>query len=282
MLKVQNLCKTYPNFKLDNVTFQLEKGYIMGFLGKNGAGKTTTLKSILNLVNPDSGNIYIFNKNIKEYELEIKNNIGFMFGGFEYYRNCKIRNVTKVLTKFYKDWDNKKYFEYIGLFEINENKKVRELSAGMKVKLSITYALSHNAKLIIFDEPTSGLDPIARDELLDIFRDIVSDGEHSILFSTHITSDLDKCADYITLIKSGKTLFTDTKDSIIDSHYLIKGNKESLTEELKKKMIGYKINSYGFSGLIKKDLYTSVEKKDIILEKTTLDDIMIYYNRGDN
>lgn len=277
MLDIDNLCKTYPGFSLDHVSFHLPKGYIMGFIGINGAGKTTTIKSILNIVQPDSGTVRVFGKNMTGNEVELKQHIGFMLGESDYYLKTRIKTVSDVIQRFYDEWDKKTYQAFIQRFHIDENKKIGELSSGMRVKLAITYALSHHAKLFIFDEPTSGLDPLARDEMLDLFHEIVEDGEHSILFSTHITSDLDKIADYVVMIKEGKIVADTTKDDLIASHVLVSGKRLDLTEDLKSRLINYKLNSFGFVGLIKRnDLITG----DIVQrEVPNLEDIMIYYNR---
>lgn len=276
MLKVTNLCKSYPTFRLKNVSFELPKGYIMGFLGTNGAGKTTTLKSILNIIHPDSGEIEILSKPILENELEIKQKIGFMLGEFNYFPKSKISQITSIYSAFYPNWDNNIYQNYLKRFNIDENKKISDLSAGMKVKYGLTLALSHKAKLLILDEPTSGLDPIARDDLLDLFREIIEDEETSILFSTHITSDLDKCADYIIMIKNGEIIANSTKDELIDNNALISGKKSQLTEDLKQKMIGFKEHTLNFKGLIaKQDLKNF---NNLVVEKPNLEDIMVYYN----
>lgn len=276
MLKVTNLCKTYPTFYLDNVTFELPKGYIMGFLGTNGAGKTTTLKSMLNIVHPDSGTVEILGKNMQNNELEIKQNTGFMLGSFEYFPKATLSDITKVYSNFYTNWNESKYREYLKRFDLNETKKVTELSAGMKVKYGLALALSHGAKLLILDEPTSGLDPIARDDLLDLFREIIGDGKTSILFSTHITSDLDKCADFILMIKKGKIIANDTKDNLINNYALISGKKADLTEELCAKMVGYKKHNLNFKGLIARE--NLPKTSDLVVEKPNLEDIMVYFN----
>lgn len=203
VLQVRDLCKQYPSFLLDHVSFTLEKGRITGFIGRNGAGKTTTLKSLLNFVHPDTGDISVFGMNFCENELEIKHKIGFVAGGFSYYPRKKLKTIADVTKSFYSTWDERVYREYLHLFGLDENKTPSQLSDGMKVKFALLLALSHGAELLILDEPTSGLDPVSREELMEIFLDLKRMGT-TILFSTHITSDLDKCADNIIYIKSGK------------------------------------------------------------------------------
>lgn len=277
MLKVENLCKNYEYFRLKDVSFELPQGYIMGFIGANGAGKTTTIKSILNIVRPDSGKITILGKDMNTDEVDIKREIGFMLGPVDFYNKSKIGKIVGVYKRFFPNWDETAYRNYLTKFSLNEEKKICELSAGMKVKLGVTLALSHGAKLIIFDEPTSGLDPVARDELLDVFREIVESGERSVLFSTHVTSDLDKCADFIIFIKNGELVLNSTKDDITDSHALISGAKDALTDSLKERAIGYKETPYNFTALIKTaDLS---ENDEVIKERPNLEDIMVYYNK---
>jgi len=275
MLKVNNLCKKYPTFCLDNVSFELTKGCILGFIGVNGAGKTTTLKCILNLVEADSGEIEILGKKIPEDETIIKSEVGFALGEANYYPRTKVKKIAKTYKSFFENWDDSIYESYLKKFDIDDNKLVSQLSTGMRVKLALTFALSHNAKLLIFDEPTSGLDPVAREELQDLFREIVSDGEHSIIFSTHITSDLDRCADFILFIKDGKILSFSKKEDLIKNHLLVCGKKEQLTDSLKEKLIGYKENPFGFQGLIKRESY---DEKDNLEQLTpNIEDIMVYY-----
>lgn len=278
MLEVKNLTKTYNDFKLDNVSFNLEPGYIMGFIGANGAGKTTTLKSILNFVHPDSGTVNILGKDFFENEIMLKPEIGMVFGQPIYYPKHKIKAITDVYKRFYENWDEESYQKYINRFKLDENKKISELSSGMKVKYYLALALSHKAKLFILDEPTSGLDPVSRNEILTIFQDIVESGEKSILFSTHITSDLDKCADFIILIKDGKLLIKSTKDDVIDGHKLIKGKLADLTEEIKNNVVSYVKNKFSFTGLIRVE-NNNINLSNYTLEKPNLEDIMIFYNK---
>ena len=280
MLEVKNLCKHYPKFDLVDVSFELPTGYIMGFIGMNGAGKTTTLKSILNIVRPDNGEVKILGKDMSKNEIEIKKEIGFMFGPMDCYSHYTIKKVADVYKRFFDKWDDSLYENYLTKFNIDENKKISDLSAGMKVKLGIAFALSHEAKLIILDEPTSGLDPIARDELLDIMREVIANGDKSILFSTHITSDLDKCADFIIFIRNGKLIANSTKDDLINKYYVLSGKKADLTNELKSKLIGLKNNEFGFSGLIERKDFE--KDSQVQKEKPNLEDLMIYLNREED
>ena len=276
-IKIENLSKTYPSFKLDNVSFSLEKGYIMGFIGRNGAGKTTTLKSMLRFVHPDCGKVIINDFDIETNEFDIKNSIGFVSGLDGFYNSKKIKEVTKVTKKFFPQWNDDLYKELMVKFNLDENKLIKNLSAGMKVKYQIILAMCHDAKLLILDEPTSGLDPVSRDELVILFQDYVADGEHSILFSTHITSDLEKCADYITYIKKGKIISSTDVVSFKEMYLLVNGKQDDLTDEMKSKVIGLHCHNFGFEGMIltkDKELFEKCE-----ISKPGLEDIMVHNER---
>ena len=277
ILQVENLSKTYPTFKLDNVSFSLEKGYIMGFIGRNGAGKTTTLKSMLKFVHPESGNVSINGFDIEKDEFAVKNSIGFVSGLDGFYNSKKIKQVTDITKKFFSNWSDETYKNLLEKFNLDENKFIKNLSAGMKVKYQLAIAMSHDAKLLILDEPTSGLDPVSRDELVILFQDYVADGEHSILFSTHVISDLEKCADYITYIKKGKILDSCDVVSFKDKYLLVNGKKEDLTDELKSKLIGLHEHNFGFEGMIlksDKDLFTKCE-----ITQPSMEEIMVHTER---
>lgn len=215
ILSVKNLSKKYPKFSLENINFNLERGKIAGFIGRNGAGKTTTIKSLLNFVHPDSGEITFFGKTFAQDETFIKQKLGFVSGGIGYYSKIKLSVITNVTKKFYPNWDEQAYEKYFNLFKLDEDKTPEQLSEGMKVKYALCIALSHKAELLILDEPTSGLDPVSRDDLLEIFLHLCKKENVSILFSTHITSDLDKCADDIIYIKEGKLLNATSKDEFL-------------------------------------------------------------------
>ena len=207
VLEVWELRKTYPAFTLKDVSLDVPQGAIVGFIGRNGAGKSTTLKSILGLVHPDGGTVRAFGLDYAANEAAIRRRIGVVLGGIDFYPKKKVGVITDVTRRFYSNWDEDKYRHYLELFAIDESKRVDQLSSGMKVKYMIALALSHSAELLILDEPTSGLDPVSRDELVELFRRIVADGSRSILFSTHITSDLEKCASHIAFIKDGEMLY---------------------------------------------------------------------------
>ncbi|CDB76115.1 ABC transporter ATP-binding protein [Clostridium sp. CAG:265] len=278
VLEINNITKDYKKFKIDNISFNLPKGYIMGFIGANGAGKTTTIKLILNMIKRDSGEIKVFGlDNIREEE-RIKEQIGVVFDECYYLEDWTLNDVEKAVSIFYKNWNSSIYEKYLKEFNLARDKKVKDLSRGMRMKLMIAVAFSHEAKLLILDEPTSGLDPVARDEFLDILRDYIEDEEKSVIFSSHITSDIEKIADYITYINNGKIIFTGEKDEFLEKYCIIKGGKEDITESQKKEIIGLRIHSTGFEGLIELKKAVGFSSK-VIIEKASLDEIMIYMNK---
>lgn len=277
ILAVEKLNKHYPGFHLKDVSFTLGEGYIMGFIGANGAGKTTTLKSILNLVNVESGTIRVLNQDYRTNEMSLKQEIGYMFGGVDYYSKSRISKITDVVSRFYNRWDDNIYRRYMKRFSLDDSKRPSDLSHGMRIKYSLVLALSHHARLFILDEPTSGLDPVARDDLLELFQELIEDGDKSILFSTHITSDLEKCADFITFIKEGKIIESQSKDDLLDSYRLIKGSPDDRLK-LDSRLISKKDHSFGFTGLIRScDLQQS---DNVLAEPPNLEDIMIYYAKA--
>ena len=280
ILKIEKLNKKYPSFSLKDVSFRVEPGEIMGFIGRNGAGKTTTLKSIMNLIHYESGSIEAFGKDMTENELENKQRIGFALSELNYYPNKSIRQLMNVTKRFYKNFDEKKFADVCKLFNLNIDKKLEELSSGMKVKYSVAVALSHNAELLILDEPTSGLDPVSRDEILDIFREIVKNKDRAILFSTHITSDLDKCASNITYIHDGSIIYSGKKKDFVNSYLFVKD--KSKDKSLENEYIASKELDDYIEGLIdakKKDIFV---KKGINPVEPDLEQIMVYLERSKN
>ena len=278
ILKLDNVRKSYPSFSLKGVSFEVKPGQIMGFIGRNGAGKTTTLKCIMNLVHYESGEISAFDSDMSQNELENKQRIGFALSELNYYPNKTIRQLMNVTKRFYKQFDEKKFEEACRLFNLNIDKKLEELSSGMKVKYSVAIALSHHAELLILDEPTSGLDPVSRDEILDIFRQIVKNNDRAILFSTHITSDLDKCATDITYIHDGEIIYTGTKKNFVDS-YLFVVDKSS-NRDLLNEYIAYKEFEDRIEGLIYANKKDAFIEKGIEPREPDLEQIMVYIERS--
>lgn len=281
MLEVRNLTKKFEKFSLDNISFKLEPGYIMGFIGPNGAGKSTTIKLIMNLLKKDSGEIKIFGMDNVKYKKEIKQRIGFVYEEPYYYENLTLRQMKNIIAPFYTEWDDKQFTKYIGDFGLDLDKKIKELSKGMKTKFSLALALSHNADLIIMDEPTSGLDPVFRREILDILYNIIQDEKKSIFFSTHITTDLEKIADYITFIDKGKIVFSKSIDEVFDSYRVVKGGNDLLDWHIRQEFIGLRTTKVGFEGLTDNpEKFQKILGDQIIVERASLEDIMFYTIRG--
>ncbi len=280
VLEVKGLTKEFKDFRLNSIDFTLEKGYIMGFIGPNGAGKSTTIKLILNLLKKDGGDIRIFGLDHLKHENEIKNKIGFVFDENYFYEELTIDEMKSVVAPFYKTWDNGAFARYLKEFGLPAKKKIKELSKGMKMKFSLAVALSHRCELLIMDEPTSGLDPVVRSELLDILSGLIQAESMGIFFSTHITSDLDKIADYITFLHNGEIVLSAAKDDILENYGLVKGKKELLDSNTRKYFIGIKENSFGFEGLVNdKQKIRRLFKEQVIFEKPSLEDIMLYFTR---
>jgi ABC-2 type transport system ATP-binding protein len=279
ILEVNNLCKIFKGFIVDSISFNLSNGTIMGFVGQNGAGKTTTIRLILNMLKRNSGEIKVFGLDNISNEIEIKQNLGIIFDDLFFMEMWKVKDVEDVIKKFYKLWDSKLYRQYLDKFNLPFNKKIKDLSRGMKIKLMLAAAMSHSAKLLILDEPTSGLDPVARNELLDIFKEYIANGERSILFSTHITSDLEKVADYITLIDHGKLFYSGKTNDLINNYFIVRGSPDILNVELKNNIMGLTINQSVFVGMIKSSMLQNIPK-EIVNGIPTIDEILIYISKG--
>lgn len=273
VLEVSNLTKTYKEFVLDGVSFALPKGYIMGFVGPNGAGKTTTISLMLGLKRKEAGTVLMFGEEASHNE-----DIGVVMDSPNFPADWTLREVENALSPFYPRWDGARYGDCLKKFELSPAKKVKELSRGMTVKLQIAVALSHNAKLLIMDEPTSGLDPVARDEVCEMLQEFVSDGEGSVLFSTHITSDLEKIADYVTMILRGRVHFTGTKDDMIAKYTRVTGGTADISDEHRTHIIGYREHRSGFEGLIE-TTNRRVMPASVLCESPNLEEIIIFMNK---
>ena len=276
ILEVRGLCKNYGSFTLNDVSFDLPRGYVMGFIGPNGAGKTTTIKMILNVINADSGGVKLFGR---EDTASANEHIGVVMDTPLYVDDWTIDDVEKAISPFYQKWDKNIFADLLKQFRLEKKKKVKELSRGMKVKLQIAAAFSHDASLLILDEPTSGLDPVAREEIGDLLREFILDENKSVLFSTHITSDLDKIADYITFILNGNIVFTGTKETLLEKYARATGGLSDINDEQKKLIIGYREHGTGFEGMVEipdiKDLPNSV-----LTEEISMEEIIIFMNKG--
>lgn len=283
VLEIQNLRKNYDDFTLKDVSFSLPEGYVMGLIGPNGAGKTTIIKLIMNLIMKNGGNIKIFGKNHTEHEVEIKSRIGFVYDTPNYYEHLNLKQIKNIIAPFYSNWDEPVFVSLVDKFDLPLKKTIRKFSRGMVMKAAIAIALSHHADLIIMDEPTSGLDPVFRRELLDLLYELLQNEKKSILFSTHITSDLERIADYITLILDGEIIFSRSKDEIFENYAIVKGGNELLNEETKRYLKGIRTGEFGFESLT--DNISEARKKfgpDIVIDRASLEDIMYYSNLRNN
>lgn len=279
VLEIRNVSRDLKSFRLDNINLTLERGYVMGLIGPNGAGKTSLIRLVLNLLRKDSGSVRIFGMDHIENEKEVKERIGFVYDENIYPESLRLGQLGKLLAGFYRRWDHQMFMDYLKMFDLDPEKKLAKLSKGMKMKFSIAAALSHHAELIIMDEPTSGLDPVFRRELLDILHGLMEDGERSIIFSTHITSDLDRIADVITLMDNGRIALSVPFDEIIENYRVIKGPK-ALAEKIDQSWLcGIRINKFGFEALCTDGAKAAREYGNaVVLEKPSIEDIMFYYS----
>ena len=281
-LVLKNVSKSFVGKKaVDNISFSLTKPGVYGLLGTNGAGKKTTIKSILNVINRDSGEIKIFGLDNKESERKIKEDIGVVLDDSFLSEYLNPSDINKIMKNIYKNWDEKLYFKYIEDFKLPKEKMSKEYSSGMKMKLKIAVALAHHPKLLILDEPTSGLDPVARNEILDIFQEFIQDEEHGVFVSSHITSDLEHIADYITFINNGEIIFTKTRDDLLENYGIVKCSEEQFKKIDKNDYIKYKKNKYEYDVLIE-NKYEFKKNYDIsVIDKPSLEDIMLIYIKGE-
>lgn len=276
VLEIKNLSKRYHEFALKNVSFSLPKGCIMGLVGENGAGKSTTIKLLLNLIRRDGGEVKILGKNNLNHEKEIKEDIGVVFDESNFPDNMNTMDISLVMSNIYRNWDRKLFDGYLERFSLPPQKKVKDYSRGMKMKLSIAAALSHHPKFLILDEPTSGLDPMVREEILDIFLEFIQDEEHSILISSHIISDLEKIADYITFIHKGKILFSEAKDQLLEDYGILKCSHMELDQIDQGVIISYRKNQFGVEALVKRKKL----KSKFLIDPAGIEDIMLFYSKG--
>ena len=275
-IEVNHMYKKIGDFQLQDLSFNVEQGTVMGFIGQNGAGKTTTIKCILNLLKITTGSISIFGKNHAEHELDIKENIGVVFDELHVPDSLNAIDLDKFYGNVYTRWDRSYFFGLLERLDVSKYTKVKDLSRGMKMKLSLALALSHHPKLLILDEPTSGLDPIIRDEVLDILLGFMEDESHSILFSSHITTDLEKIADTITFIHKGEIVFSESKDVLLYEYGLWKGTEEQAKEIPSQSILGKRKSAFGVELLVNRNYVSPA----FTLEKPTIDDIMIFFVKG--
>ena len=280
-LELLNVSKKYSNFQLDQVSFQVPRGHIVGFVGENGAGKTTCIKAIMNLIKLDDGEIRIFGKDYKENELEIKEQIGIVFDECCFHETFRTKDIDCMMSGIYKNWDSKMFYDYCRKFDLPQGKCIKEFSRGMKMKLSIAAALSHHAKLLILDEATSGLDPVVREEILDIFMDFIQDEEHTIFVSSHIISDLEKIADYIIFIHGGKVNFHESKDDLLEQ-YGVARITETQYQNLSPEFISrVRKSKFGVEVLTNQRRKLALEKPEYIVDSASIEEIILFMVKGE-
>ena len=275
-VEIKNLTKKYHGFLLDHVSFTVPSGYICGFIGQNGAGKTTLLKLLLGIARKDDGEIEILGKSADDYLTKEK--LGVLFEEPFFRDDWTAMDIEKTLRRFYPSWDSKAYHDYLQRFSLDWKQKFKKMSRGMKMKLGLAASLSHDADLLLYDEPTVGLDPVARDEVLDIMRDYMAREGKTIFFSTHITSDLEKIADYIVYLDKGRIVFSGMKDELVESYSLLRGGSDDLPPEKRGSIIGLREHIGGFEGMIKTADLGGFPAA-VIAEPGSLEDIMIHLGR---
>lgn len=277
MLQMENVSKIYDEFALKDISFSIPKGCIMGLIGENGAGKTTIVKLILNLIQRDAGQIQVFGLDNIEREAEVKKRVGVVLDEVGFSEELNAANVSTIMKNIHRSWSGAVFTDYLKKFNIQQKKKIKDYSKGMKTKLSIAVALSHNPDFLILDEPTSGLDPVIRSEILDLLLDFIQDEEKSVLFSTHITSDLEKIADYITFIHDGELVFSRDKESVQDDYGILKCTMEEFGIIDRDDIIGYRKNRFGYEALIANRQEADIKYKGLAVDPASLEEIMLYY-----
>lgn len=280
VINLQGVSKKINGFSINDMNLQIEKGMVTGFVGENGAGKSTTIKLIMNLLKPDEGDVKIFGLDYRQHEKEIKERIGFVYDSNIFFEGMNLKDIKRVIAPAYPQWDDALFNDYINRFELPMNRSIKNFSKGMQMKASIALALSHHAELIVMDEPTAGLDPIFRRELLDLLQELMVDSNQTIFFSTHITTDLDRIADYIALIQNGKLLFNQNTEQLADEYAIVKGRNDLLDPDTEKYFINIKQTNNGFTALTnQKSAIIDVFEDEVLIERATLEDIM-YYSKG--
>ncbi len=275
-IKVEKLSKNYLDFSLSDVSFVLPKGCILGLIGQNGAGKTTVIKLILNTLKQNDGNVFVFGAdNSGKCFTEIKQDIGFVFDQANFPLVLTPNNINTMMKRVYKNWSCEQFFEYLKKFNLPEKKQFKDFSKGMRMKLSIAVALSHDAKLLVLDEATSGLDPVAREEILDILNEFTRDENNSVLISSHITSDLEKICDYIVFLKDGKLVFCEQKDTLLEKYSLLKLSQQEFLSVPSSAIVAKIEKAYGYDLLVYKDLVSSAFRSELF----SLEDLILLLSK---
>jgi ABC-2 type transport system ATP-binding protein len=276
-LQIHDLCKRYPGFQLKNVSFVLPQGSIMGFIGENGAGKTTTIKLILNEIKRSAGSISVLGMDNIQEERKIKEQLGVVFDESYFHQDFKAEDIRRIMRYVYRTWDDALFGRYVEQFALPMKRTIKEYSKGMKMKLSIATALAHRPRLLILDEATSGLDPVTRNEILDIFLDFIQDEGHSILFSSHITGDLERVADYITFIHQGEIIFSREKDALLESYGVLKCGERDYERLDRSDIAVSRKGAFGYEVLVSDRPACRRKYRDLIVDPASLDDMMLLY-----
>ncbi len=277
VIELKNVTKDYGDFKLDNISFAVPEGTVCGFIGQNGAGKTTTINLILDVIRRDSGDITLFGEPVNKDTSYLREDIGVVFDEMGFHEFMTGRDINIMMKNIYKNWDEDAFFDYLKNFSLPSKKKCGAFSRGMRMKLQIAVALSHHAKLLVMDEPTSGLDPIVRNEMINIFREFVVEEDHTILLSSHITSDLEKIADEVVFINAGKIVLAGNKDEILEKHGILKCRKDDASRVSESLIVHSEVSDYGAEMLVN-DRHTAEKLyPGMVIEKALLEDIMIHY-----
>ncbi|MFR2822430.1 MAG: ABC transporter ATP-binding protein [Thomasclavelia sp.] len=279
-IEIKNLSKSYEDFCLNNIILNIPKGSIVGLIGENGAGKSTLISSLLGIIKSSYEELKIFGMDFKTDEIQIKKDIAVIFDTTHYDDEFTPKFIGQILSKVYSNWDQATYLKYIHQFNLPMKKKIKKFSRGMKMKLEFAIAFSHDAKLLILDEATSGLDPIIRDEILSIIREYTEDENHTVLMSSHITSDLDKISDYIAYIHEGKLLFMKPYDELREEYGVLHVGKELLDSLNREDIIGYTKGAYSYTILVKNRLAIQSVFKDLEIMRPTVEEIMLFYAKG--
>lgn len=277
VIEIKNVTKDYGDFRLDNISFSVPEGSVCGFIGQNGAGKTTTIKAILDVINVDAGEIFVFGQDVKVDSARLREDIGVVFDEMGFHEFMTGKDINIMMKNIYKHWDERVFFDYLKRFSLPAKKPCGDFSRGMRMKLQIAVALSHNAKLLIMDEPTSGLDPIVRNEMLQIFREYVIEEDHTILLSSHITGDLEKLADEVVFINGGKIVLAGNKDEILEKHGLLKCKKEKLKEINDALIVHAEVETFGVTALVNDKNVCARLYPEMVMEQASLEDIMLFY-----
>lgn len=281
ILCINHMKKKYEGFQIKDLSLRIPKGVIMGFIGENGAGKTTTIKAILNMIHIDQGTISVFGKDSIRQGKEIREEVGVVLSESSFPENMNPTQINSVLSSVFTNWDETRFYELLAQFQLPKNKRIKEYSRGMHMKLGIAMALAHHPKLLILDEATSGLDPIVRDEILDVFLEFIQDEEHSIFLSSHITSDIEKVADYVTFIHKGDIVLSEAKDEILESYGILKTTPERFAMLSKEDYVSYRKTSYSLEALIKHKEDVLRIMPDAVIDPASLEDIMLFTVKGE-